>query len=254
MELSEELLEALSRVRAVVSDVDGTLTVARGDYRLSPRALEAIWKLEEAGVRVVLATGNSLPVALALARYTGARGPVVAENGCLVAVKKGEEVLEYALSPRSCRDALEVALKAASGLVQESWQNPYRRYDYALIPIDHSRAWEAVERIRKALDEAGLSDVRVTYSGFAIHIYRGHGKKAGVLKALELIGVDPGEAAGIGDGANDVELLEAVGLKAAVANADSRLKSVADIVLSKPSGEGFAELADMILKAKKLQA
>jgi len=74
----------LARIKVVAADVDGTLTVRRGNLLLSLEAVEAIRELEARGITVVLASGNSVPVTAGLARYIGARGPSVAENGCVV--------------------------------------------------------------------------------------------------------------------------------------------------------------------------
>ena len=54
-------------IRAVITDVDGTIT----DYedRLGVEALVAIRKLEDSGIRVVLCSGNALCVLKALGRY-----------------------------------------------------------------------------------------------------------------------------------------------------------------------------------------
>ncbi len=71
-----------SRFRVVVTDVDGTLTDR--SRRLDPAAVAAVRALEDRGIPVLLATGNVLPVALALHRALGLTGPIVAENGGLL--------------------------------------------------------------------------------------------------------------------------------------------------------------------------
>src|SRR5579871_1386815 len=74
-------------VRGVVVDVDGTITDA--ERRIHPAALRALQRLDRLGVPVVLATGNVLPIALAIYRFIGLHGPIVAENGGLLYERRG---------------------------------------------------------------------------------------------------------------------------------------------------------------------
>jgi hydroxymethylpyrimidine pyrophosphatase-like HAD family hydrolase len=76
----------------VVTDIDGTLT--DGHRHLDFEAASLLRTLERDGTRVILATGNVLPVALAVHRSIGLSGPIVAENGGLLYRRQGssEEV------------------------------------------------------------------------------------------------------------------------------------------------------------------
>ena len=67
---------------AVAVDIDGTLT--DGNRILDGDALRALKRLEEAGIPVILATGNVRPVAYGLWRFSGLSGPMVCENGGVV--------------------------------------------------------------------------------------------------------------------------------------------------------------------------
>ena len=69
-------------IRAVVSDIDGTLTTP--DRRLSVAGATAIMRLEAVGIPVLLASGNVMPSVRAFALMLGASGPLVAENGGMV--------------------------------------------------------------------------------------------------------------------------------------------------------------------------
>ncbi|MCE4629472.1 MAG: HAD hydrolase family protein [Desulfurococcales archaeon] len=66
------------RIQMIATDVDGTLTIRRGELLLSLEAVRAIRELEENGITVSLVSGNSLPITAGLARYIGAKGPVIA--------------------------------------------------------------------------------------------------------------------------------------------------------------------------------
>jgi len=221
----------------VAVDVDGTLTGP--DLRLSLEAVSALRRAEEAGLRVCLVTGNSLPVAYALARYVGASGPVVAENGGVV--YHGGEV--WTAAPR------EPALRAAEVLAREmglrpAFQNRWRLVDAALKTGPDFDLEEARRLVR------GLP-VRLMHSGFALHVvHESVDKGVGLREAARRLGISLEEAAAVGDSETDIPMLRAVGLPAAVANAPDSLKRVALLVSEREDGEGVAEILDFILSLR----
>ncbi len=240
----------LAKIKVVATDVDGTLTIDRGNYLIHRDVIDAIRELEENNIKIILVSGNTIPVLFGLSRYIGTSGPVVGENGCLVGYK-GEII---PVCSRSTRELVGLILEEFGEELTQSWQNRYREYDYAFRPKIKSLEVhrELTERIRRFLEEKKITWAKVVSSGFAIHLIPADaGKDKGLLKALEIIGARREEVVGIGDGANDVEMYNAVGLRVAVANADELLKKHADIVLDEPSGKGFTRLARLILEAKK---
>ena len=244
---SELIERRLSNVKAVATDVDGTLSISRDDYRLDIEAINAIRDLESNGIKVIFISGNSLPLTVGLARYCGASGPVVAENGCIV-YYKGKIIPVVRESAKSIADEVARVFKE---YIEPSWQNPYRQFDYAFrIKREYkSRVFEVCERISRYIESRGYdSQVKVMYSGFALHIIpRSGGKSVGLKVACELANVKLENVVGVGDSVTDIELLQTVGIPVAVANADLELKKIAKYITSKPSGKGFAELAKIIL-------
>jgi hypothetical protein len=226
-------------IRAVITDVDGTIT----DYedRLGVEALVAIRKLEDSGIRVVLCSGNALCVLKALGRYMGCSGPLVAENGGVVDYKGHMHVL---CRVRDGGKAVQRLREKYGDRIKESWSNRYRFVDMAILrTIDYIEVAEVVR---------GFNGMKVMDSGFAYHIMdETVNKGTGVAKALELLGLGKGEAAGVGDSITDLELLQACGYRAIVANGDERLRGAVDYVAKEKFGRGFAEIADRILTMGK---
>ncbi len=244
------LYNLLAKIKVVATDVDGTLTVDRGKYLIHRDVIDAIRELEKNNIKIILVSGNTIPVLFGLSRYIGTSGPVVGENGCLVGYK-GEII---PVCSKSTKELVGLILEEFGEELTPSWQNRYREYDYAFRPKIRSLEVhrELTERIKRFLKERKITWAKVVSSGFAIHLIPvDAGKGRGLLKALEIIGVKKAEVVGIGDGANDIEMYDAVGLRVAVANADELLKKHADIILDEPSGKGFAKLARLILEAKK---
>jgi phosphoglycolate phosphatase (TIGR01487 family) len=237
------LVLSLKRVRAVISDVDGTLTRRRGDLLLSVEAIEAARMLESNGIKVLLATGNSVPVAAGLARYIGTTGPVIAENGCTIFDSATWEIIHVCNGkpPQSLAEELK-----ALGL-RPSWQNPYRYHDIAFL--DPRRDPSLRHKVEEVVSKYG--DYIAIVTGYAYHIApKGASKGRGAEVALKLIGVKKDEAIAVGDGENDIPLFEAVGFSAAPSDADPVARERANYVASKPGGKGFAEIARMIVEGR----
>ncbi len=176
-------------LRVVVTDVDGTLTDRR--RRLDPAAVAAVQRVEERGIPVVLATGNVLPIALALHRSLGLSGPIVAENGGLIwrGDRRGEKAIERVADPRPARAAYR-ALRRARVPVRRLFTDRWRETEIALEPT------VPIRRLRAVL---GARPVRIESTGYAIHLIDARaGKAVAVARALAGIGRTLGEAAVLG--------------------------------------------------------
>jgi hydroxymethylpyrimidine pyrophosphatase-like HAD family hydrolase len=67
-------------------------------------------------------------------------------------------------------------------------------------------------------------------------------KSLAIMKTLDFFGIDKSEAIAFGDGENDIDMLELVGLGIAMGNGNEKLKTVADFV-TKPSSEDGIDYA-----------
>ena len=82
-------------------------------------------------------------------------------------------------------------------------------------------------------------------SNYAIHITDNDVNKAkGLKKAAEMINTRLNEIVSIGDGRNDISMLEETGYGIALNNAPEELKRVADYVTKNSYGKGFVEAID----------
>jgi phosphoglycolate phosphatase (TIGR01487 family) len=228
------------RIRLVATDIDGTLTERRGSLILSLEAVSAIRELEENGIRVSLVSGNSIPIVAGLARYLGASGPSIGENGCVLFYRK--EIIH--LCEGSPSNTLLEKLRELG--LQESWQNPFRFHDKAFL-LGPSMNWdEILDKVSRLAEAEGM---RVLWSGYAIHIQPpGGGKGRGVIEAGRILGIPPSMVAVVGDGENDLDMFVEGTFKACPADAAAIIKKASDYVASKPVGEGFAEIARLIIE------
>ncbi len=218
--------------RAVVTDVDGTLTDS--SRRLDLEALRCVRALEDRGVPVLLATGNVLPIALALYRSLGLSGPIVAENGGILYRRDGlgRDVVERLADPAPARRAYR-SLRAGGIPVRRLFTDRWRESEVALEPT------VAAARIRRALK--GFP-VEVESTGFAIHLMeRGAGKLPALVRALGHLGLSTSQCVVLGDGDNDVRMLRAAGFGVSFASASPRARRSARYVSRATYAAGFVE-------------
>ncbi len=218
-------------IRALITDVDGTLTDAH--RRLDPRAIAALREVEGRGVPVVLATGNVLPIALAIHRSLGLSGPIVAENGGLIYDRADGRDTVLRLCDRRPAMAGYRRLRAAGLPVRRLFTDRWRETEVAL------EADVPLARIRPVL--RGL-DLTAEATGYAIHLMpRGAGKLPALEQALARRGLTFPECLAAGDGDNDVRMLRAAGTSVSFANGSPRARAAAAWVAPSGFGTGFVE-------------
>lgn len=225
-------------IRALAVDIDGTLTFR--DRRLDVSGVEAVRRAEAEGLVVVLSTGNVLCFAEAAAILLGTSGPLIAEDGGVVFDRATGR--EYLLGDRVEADRGLEALEREFGELRQTRSSSMR-----LTGLTLERTISA-EQAMEVLRREGLELVAVD-SGFAIHLKSPHVNKGNALrKVASLLGASLAELAAIGDGPNDIEMLEVAGVSFAVANADEAVKRVCTHVTEQPYGRGVAEAVETILR------
>jgi hypothetical protein len=215
------------RYKAVVCDVDGTITDPR--KVIQTLGIETLRRAQDKGLVVMLASGNVLPIAYGLSTFIGLEGPVVAENGGIVSYRDEIYRLFSNEMPLKAFAYLEKEIPGVRRLFTDQW----RQTEVAL-----HRSTD-LTKVRELLQDW---PVEIEATGFAIHIMeRGHSKMAGVVKACQLLDLDPSEVVAFGDADNDAIMLKGCGYGVAVGNASDLAKRAADHVAKKHHSEGVLE-------------
>ncbi|MCQ8894707.1 MAG: phosphoglycolate phosphatase [Methanolinea sp.] len=216
----------------LVTDVDGTITDDR--RHIDTRAIDAMRRLTDEGICVILASGNTSCFMDAISKMIGTGGVYIGENGGIIRQGWNHD-LEILGDGTPSRIALWDLVRAcrARGIAIEHYSLPYRFVDVAFA-----------RTVPASLAREILHDhpVMVLDTGYAIHIHPpGVSKGIAFSRLCQLLGREPGDFIAVGDGENDVDLLERAGVGVAVANAHPGLKRAADVVTEKEFGEGFLE-------------
>lgn len=208
--------------RAIALDYDGTLTAGA---RPTPAVLDALASWRRDGGRIVLVTGRT--VAHLLTEFDDVANSVdlvVAENGA---------VLWDGTRTRLLAHPVEEALGNVLGLRGV----PCRRGSV----IYASRRDHALE-IEAAIDDLRLDVQLVPNRSELMLLPAGTSKGTGVRTALRSLGLSPHSAIAIGDGENDLSLLQSCEVGVAVANAVPILRNAADVVTSGADAAGVVEV------------
>jgi hypothetical protein len=250
-----------SRVQAVFTDVDGTLTT-RG--RLEAVTLKALEWLVAHGVKVVLVSGRPSGWGEAWARQLPVAG-VIVENGGLWYVP-GEQGLEkHYWEPEGERQqhraklvrAVKKALQVVPG-ARLSMDSAATEVDLAIDYNEEARLGHAgADALEQALARAGVTAVR---SSVHVNCWVGDfDKRKAVARFIDeawgttLKKRDP-RFVYVGDSFNDEPLFEGFKLSVGVAN----VRDVLDRITHPPryitrarEGRGFAEVADAVARARR---
>ncbi|NLB01406.1 MAG: phosphoglycolate phosphatase [Methanomicrobiales archaeon] len=221
-------------LKALVTDIDGTITDRR--RRINTAAIEAIRTLLDAGIEVVLASGNTVCFMDGLCKMVGTDGTIIAENGGVYR-RRFSGTLRIPGDRAVCLAAFEVLRDhfARKGVELELYSERYRFADVAFARnIDPAEA-------RAVIRDHDLP-ARVLDTGFAIHLQApGINKGTALMGLAREMGISPGDMLAIGDSENDIEMLEAAGIGVAVRNAPPAVQAAADWVSLSAYGDGFVE-------------
>ncbi len=269
--LSVDRGDSRTRPAMVVTDMDGTLLDETGD-RVSRRNIDALGRAQEAGVKVVIATGRPVwwlgPVIEA-----GFTGTAVCMNGAIVYdIAAREIVASSPMTPGAMRtfvDALsletdEFALAAErlgstvqACIAEESYDHPWAFGYFRRAPREEVLAEPAAKllvrgtgdsrSLANAARSAGADGVHVTYStddGLIEVAAAGVNKGTALAELAARWAIAPADVVAFGDMPNDLEMLHWAGLGVAMGNAHPDVLAIAGEVGAHHHEDGVAQVLE----------
>ena len=232
--------------RVVAFDIDGTLTDE--NKRLDMHAVEALRRLEDAGIPVILATGNVRAITYGLWRFIGLSGPMCCENGGVLWHPDWDEPLVRASGDeaKSAAEWLESqhAEIDAKGIQTNAW----RESEWCLF------ADEDLDVVTSSIEASDWSNLDVVRTGFAIHLMEPHlSKGSGLELILKRMGLDASDLLSVGDAPNDLSMFAMSGWSVAVGTPFADVRDAADVVSPYPNSATIAPLVDAILAVQSAQ-
>ncbi|GAB4854345.1 hypothetical protein Ancab_022931 [Ancistrocladus abbreviatus] len=267
------------KFKYIFCDMDGTLL--NSDSKITSSTANALREALSRGVRVVIATGKTRPAAISLLGMVDLAGkdgvvsdlsPGVFLQGLLVYGRQGSEIFRRNLDPDFCREAFVYSLEHKIPLVAFCDDRCLTLFDHPLVDSLHSIYHEpkaevmpsvehivAVADVQKMIFLDTAERVAATLRPYWSEATGDHAnvvqavpdmleivpsatsKGHGVRMLLDHLGVTPKEVMAIGDGENDVEMLELASLGVALSNGSEKAKAVADVIGTSNDEDGVAD-------------
>jgi Cof subfamily protein (haloacid dehalogenase superfamily) len=268
--------DALSHVRVVATDLDGTLLDPAGE--VTPRTTKAVSAAREAGIHVVPITGRPPQAMWHLADQAGLGPFGVCSNGAALVDIDNRSVLEAETIAGEIADGLVDLLRSEiPGIVLACDDLDYFIYERGFFqsPVDWDEEMREVDDIRSSvragcvkliarspghsapqliefLEDRLAELAHVTTSGLDwVDIGAVHVSKAYALQRLcDRLGVHLSEVVAIGDNHNDLSVLAWAGTAMAPANAIPEVLAVAHRILPANGEEGVADLLEELVRAR----
>lgn len=263
-------------------DVDGTLL--NDEREISKRTLAALLKVQQMGVRIVLASGRPtyglMPLAktLELGNYGGF---VLSYNGCqIIKAQNGEILFERRINPemlpylekKARKNGFAIFTYHDDTLITDSPDNEYIKNEALLNNLKIIRE----DEFSTAIDFAPCKCMLVSDKEKALIGLEQHWEKrlAGTLDAfrsepyflevvpcgvnkantlgalLEHLGVTREEVIAVGDGVCDVTMLQLAGMGVAMGHSQDSVKVCADYVTASNEEDGVALAVEKLILAE----
>lgn len=264
-------------IKLFVSDIDGTLF----DHTVGvpTENVDALLKLQEKDVKIVLASGRAIPAMMEIAdkiRLKENKGYIISSNGAEVFDLFKGEFIHQALIPLDIlKNIYSFCMK--NHLYFSCVQDDVLYYSFYDQAIEHEKYHgnfkikqiNDINDIKKDSpkcsinisinsDSSGMDKFEKEFNSY-VSIERlmpwymdvqamGQSKKLGLEKLCHTLSIHMDEVAAIGDGINDITMLESVGLSASLKNANHMIQSSVDHVMPSAKDAGVAHFAHYILK------
>lgn len=248
----------MNNIKIIFFDVDGTL-IDMDRKCISEKMLETLSRLKEKNIILCLATGRT---PLSLPHFEGVEFDVfLTFNGSYCFNRQqdifsnpipAEDVKTIIGNAASINRPVSLATKgrlAANGKDEDLVEY----YSFAKMEVEVADDFEEVAREEIYQIMLGCREEDYEHLMKNVHNARitawwdragdiipaDSGKGIGVEKVLAYYNLDKSEALAFGDGNNDIEMLQAVGLGIAMENASEKLKEAADDVCGHVANDGI---------------
>jgi Cof subfamily protein (haloacid dehalogenase superfamily) len=263
-------------IKLIAIDLDGTLMDS--EKKISEANIEAAQRARQQGIYVVLVSARPPFGMSPAAERLGLDGVLIAYNGAYALKLSTRQVLidrpmaradAHAVVHIFRRHDLYAGYYAADEWYVEKvcaemeWEAQSLKRQPEIVPdltvkglpaphkmilIDLQRSGrlhDCLNEIRKSLPHVNAH----FSSEYGLEISDEHATKAGALAVIvDRMGLESGQVAAIGDGENDLSMLQYAGIGVAMGNAPSQVQVEADWVVTTNDHDGVAQAIDTILK------
>ena len=254
-------------IKLIALDMDGTLL--NSQHQLSPRNEGALREAWAQGVQIAFATGKTQHSAVPIIRKLGLTTPGVYVQGLVIANADGSVRYERTLDSALAHEVAELATAAGCSMVAYAGRRLLTnvRDEYTDVFLKyHEPETEAFGTWARVLETPVNKFIMVSTKAridvlrpqveAAVHgratvvqaldymlevLPHGASKGDGVRRLLADLAIDPSEMLAVGDGENDVEMLQLAGVGVAMGNGMLAAKEAADYLTGTNDEDGVAQ-------------
>lgn len=260
--------------KMIVLDLDDTLL--RNDSTISPRTKKALMDAQEAGVKVVLASGRPTLAMQAIAQELHLKDYgsfILSFNGAkIIECQSGTEWFSSTLSPETVHELYEISQREkvwihtyVGNKIITGEANLYTDIEGELTKLDIKKVDHFIDAVTEPvvkvlmLEEPSIlakveTKLQKEFSG-RLSVMRSKPfflefTEAGVTKGTSLqylidrMGIRQDEVIAIGDSYNDLSMIEFAGLGVAMGNAADEIKRQANFVTDTNLNDGVAKVVE----------
>lgn len=243
--------------KIVFFDVDGTLT-SHIDGSISDGTKNAIWKLHNQGIKVVAATGRPYSMCreledLGIRTFITANGAYVKDNDTVLhKIQFDKDILKQVMKYAEQKGhglSFYTEKLQTNGVKNDQIKKALGETLFlSEFPNEVLGEEEEIYLMNLFADDDMVQEYKDTFPHLSFKRWHPYilnvlkddvSKSLAIKEVLDYFQLDPLEAIAFGDGGNDIDMLEYVGLGIAMGNANDQLKSVADFVTKGSHEDGI---------------
>ena len=257
--------------KLIITDMDGTLLNSSG--KLTQKTIQTIKKANEKGVLFSISTGRPIQGIKKFNSILNLKCPVIAYNGAMLAELNTDKIIfEKSLENEAAIKIWETGQikktticvwsnhKLYVNILNKNIQKYKKLHEIEPILINNIEEilknkitkilwYDKNENISKWQNEFSkesfFKTTACTSKPYFLEFFNSEVSKALTLKKLaNLYNIKKEEIIAIGDGYNDLSMLEYSGLGVAMENADEKVKKTADYITSSNESDGVAQVIE----------
>jgi len=248
-------------------DIDGTLLNSKGE--VCSTTLESVEEAKKLGVMVTISTGRPIQGVYKYIDMLGLEAPIITYNGAMIVDSVSNEIIyEQGLESKDAKQILDLAIDYGISII--IWSNNqlyvnridenvnnYKKlsriepiivenYDDIVTQGITKILWiDEVEKVNDMMDDLqGKINKSVTFCTSKANYLEFFDQRVSKANALGRIGrhyqISKDEMMAIGDGDNDLTMIDYVGLGVAMENATPKVKKNAQFITTSNDNEGIS--------------
>jgi hypothetical protein len=257
------------KYKMLVLDMDDTLLT--DDHKISEENKEMLFKAQELGVYVVLASGRPTPAMTAYAKELKLNDSyMISYNGAVITdLKEDKIIFEQTLSQQQIHELYDYSLKSKThiityvdGKIVSETDSEYIEVERTITGLEHDKVPSFKNKVKSSaikcilLEEPSyLKEVEKDLKTAMPHLsvcmskpfflevaQNGIDKGASIKFLAEKLNILQSEIIAVGNAGNDLTMIEYAGLGVWVDNVTPELRDKGDVIVASNNDHGVAEV------------